>query len=48
MLVPPFDEGGIKGGSGVHPLRETVEMSIKVDISNEEMSYVSITQAIHS
>ena len=33
---------------GVHPLRETEEMSIKVDISREEMSYVRITQAIHS
>jgi len=34
--------------SGVHPLRETGLLSIKVDISREEMSYGCIPQAIHS
>jgi hypothetical protein len=33
---------------GVHPLRETGLLSIKVDISREEMSYGCIAQAIHS
>jgi hypothetical protein len=34
--------------TGVHPLRETGLLSIKVDISREEMSYGCIPQAIHS
>ena len=33
---------------GVHPLRETDLIRIKVDISREEMSHVADTQAVYS
>jgi hypothetical protein len=39
---------GFRIACGVHPLRETDLICIKVDISREEMSDVDHTQAVYS